>query len=284
MKKQKTFLFSILSIGVITFLTLIIYSHDAISIALIRYFPHASSEWKTNRQKTIEKLEALTIKTFHSKNNKSTISGLSQLIEIDPYNQEYHFALGLNLRKKENHNEALRFFKTSTKHPDLKPLSHTLRAESSLALGKEQKAIEQLKEASLNGRFILKDIKSFPILRKLKDHPEIIKIALFDHKYKIRSKRIQDPMTSWGGGGFKCGFRPDSTTQLSWDEQLKLMNDSQQKLKQLLWFKYKRKKMELQVTLGKLKKLLGKTDQVSECSYKENIERVSARLAKLKLD
>ncbi len=193
-------------------------------------------------QRRTKELVNLALRNIERARISEAKKNLNDLITLKPYDADYHLALGLCFRKEKRYKDALKKYQDVLDLGGPRSLVTLLMAEVAAESGEKDKVFELLKEAAVSGRNIVNDVQTLPLLEKYKGDTEFIKLALHLEKFEVKAKRGQDPFTnpfpSAVTGKISVGPVPTThiSTQLSPEEQQKLLNESRRLYEKIQWY------------------------------------------------
>ncbi len=194
-------------------------------------------------QRRTKELVNLALRNIERGRISEAKKNLNDLITLKPYDADYHLALGLCFRKEKRFKDALKKYQDVLDLGGPRSLVTLLMAEVAADSGEKDKVFELLKEAAVGGRNIVSDVQTLPLLEKYKGDSEFIKLALHLEKFEVRAKRGQDPFTSPFPASMVPGKVPlgpkiegSLNTQLTAEEQQKLLNESRRLYEKIQWY------------------------------------------------
>ena len=165
---------------------------------------------------------------------KRAFEGLSELVQLRPYNADYHLTLGLVHRRLDSvesgHGhlqEAAAKFQEYIDYGGQEAIAFLLLAETSAAAGQDAEVYRYLDEAASRGMNIARAVGQFPALARFTSDTRFVRSALKLERYLLNDGIHRDPFTApWKGAAFS-----DEAGDFSYfgiDEQRSLLNEARE--------------------------------------------------------
>ncbi len=167
----------------------------------------------------IEELRSKCSNDLRRANWKRAHESLVELVNLRPYNADYHLTLGLVHRRlqesqdNQGHlDEAQKKFSEYVEYGGEEAIASLLLAEASASSNDMESTYEFLEEAALQGMNIARAVKQFPALRNYIDDTRFVRSALKLERYTLEDDLRRDPFTA----PWKSSNRMDETTEFTY--------------------------------------------------------------------
>lgn len=170
---------------------------------------------------------------------KRAFEGLSELVDLRPYNADYHLTLGL-VHRRLHSTEADRghLEEASAKYQEYidsggqEAIAYLLLAETSAASGNEADVYHFLDEAASRGMNIARAVGQFPVLESFTSDTRFVRSALKLERYILNEGSYRDPFTApWKGAVARDTDREFSYFDI--EEQRNLLNEAREAISQI---------------------------------------------------
>jgi tetratricopeptide (TPR) repeat protein len=223
----------------------------------------AENETLENQRKAKELIRT-ALQNIEKKRISEAKKNINDLIQLKPYEADYHLALGLCFRQEKRYKDAVKKYQDVLDLGGPKSLVNLLRAEVAAAENEKDKVFTYLKEAAVGGRNIVQDVGKLPLLEKYKADTEFIKLALHLEKFDVKSKKNQDPFTNpFPASQAPGALKPTpSTGPLTYTplEQQNMLNEARRIFEKIQWYIKLEDETKAMENYIKLKEMIEKKD------------------------
>lgn len=144
----------------------------------------------------IKDLERQALRNLNQSRGRLAVNNLKELVTLDPYESDYHISLGVLFAESSNFDEARRKFQDFIDLGGNLAVAHLLIAETHIAEGRRDKALEHLRKAAENGLNLMRAARESKRLETFRSDTEFVKLGLQLEKYQLDLDDKRDPMTT----------------------------------------------------------------------------------------